>query len=159
MRSPLEVRYRFGPLERRGLIGSLRPGQVLVLGAAVFLTIVVVQALKSGLGLVLAALMLSLGGLGTFVPLHGRTLNEWVPVIGIFLSRKATGRSRYRSAAPEAGTHFAGGDEPVRLPDSIGKVELLAFPFRGVELGVLARSEEHTSELQSHHDIVCRLLL
>src|SRR6266511_2968291 len=124
MRSPLEVRYRFGPLERRGLIGSLRPGQVLVL--------------KSGLGLVLAALMLSLGGLGTFVPLHGRTLNEWVPVIGIFLSRKATGRSRYRSAAPEAGTHFAGGDEPVRLPDSIGKVELLAFPFRGVELGVLA---------------------
>ena len=138
MRSPLEVRYRFGPLERRGWVGSLRPGQVLVLGAAVFLTIVVVQALKSGLGLVLAALMLSLGGLGTFVPLHGRTLNEWVPVIGIFLSRKATGRSRYRSAAPETGTHFAGGDQPVRLPDSIGKVELLAFPFRGVELGVLA---------------------
>jgi hypothetical protein len=138
MRSPLEVRYRFGPLERRGLIGSLRPGQVLVLGTAVFLTIVVVQALKSGLGLVLGAMMLSLGGLDTFVPLHGRTLNEWVPVIGIFLGRKATGRSRFRSAAPEAGTRFAGGDEPVRLPDSIGKVELLAFPFRGVELGVLA---------------------
>src|SRR5437667_5065060 len=26
-------------------------------------------------------------------------------------------------------------------------------------LGVWARSEEHTSELQSHHDLVCRLLL
>src|SRR5437773_6868217 len=26
-------------------------------------------------------------------------------------------------------------------------------------LAYLARSEEHTSELQSHHDIVCRLLL
>src|SRR5471032_3452265 len=25
--------------------------------------------------------------------------------------------------------------------------------------GVIARSEEHTSELQSHHDLVCRLLL
>src|SRR5437773_3977102 len=25
--------------------------------------------------------------------------------------------------------------------------------------GPLARSEEHTSELQSHHDLVCRLLL
>src|SRR5437773_9476444 len=25
--------------------------------------------------------------------------------------------------------------------------------------GSLARSEEHTSELQSHHDLVCRLLL
>src|SRR5918996_1338616 len=107
MRSALEVRYRFGPLERRGLIGSLRPGQLLLLGAAVFLTIIVVQALKSGLGLVLAAMVLSLGGLGTFVPLHGRTLNEWVPVIAIFLSRKATGRNRFRSAAPEAGTRFA----------------------------------------------------
>src|SRR6266540_7414303 len=26
-------------------------------------------------------------------------------------------------------------------------------------LPVMARSEEHTSELQSHHDLVCRLLL
>src|SRR5437773_6670184 len=25
--------------------------------------------------------------------------------------------------------------------------------------GLVARSEEHTSELQSHHDLVCRLLL
>src|SRR5436190_18274977 len=32
----------------------------------------------------------------------------------------------------------------------------LAFPT--VEIG-LARSEEHTSELQSHSDLVCRLLL
>src|SRR6266511_2439808 len=111
MRSPLEIRYRFGPLERRGWVGSLRPGQLLVL---------------------------SLGGLGTFVPLHGRTLNEWLPVVGIFMARRASGRHRYRSGAPEAGTRFAGGDEPVKLPDSIGKVELLSFPFRGVELGVLA---------------------
>ena len=29
----------------------------------------------------------------------------------------------------------------------------LAFYFRSI------RSEEHTSELQSHHDLVCRLLL
>src|SRR5437773_7470650 len=28
-----------------------------------------------------------------------------------------------------------------------------------VERDLIARSEEHTSELQSHHDLVCRLLL
>jgi Putative type VII ESX secretion system translocon, EccE len=138
MRSPLEIRYRFGPLERRGWVGSLRPGQLVVLSAAVFLTILVVQAFRSGFGLGLAVLVLSLGGLGTFVPLHGRTLNEWLPVVGIFMARRASGRHRYRSGAPEAGTRFGGGDEPVKLPDSIGKVELLSFPFRGVELGVLA---------------------
>src|SRR6266498_2253227 len=39
MHSPSEVRYRFGPLERRGLIGSLGPGQLLILAAAVLLAI------------------------------------------------------------------------------------------------------------------------
>ena len=38
--------------------------------------------------------------------------------MAIFLGRKATGRNRYRSAAPEADTRVAGGDEPVGLPDS-----------------------------------------
>src|SRR5437667_9070093 len=32
----------------------------------------------------------------------------------------------------------------------------LAFPLAASDK---ARSEEHTSELQSHHDLVCRLLL
>ena len=31
--------------------------------------------------------------------------------------------------------------------------------FQGVYLEILLRSEEHTSELQSHSDLVCRLLL
>src|SRR5437773_5370654 len=32
-------------------------------------------------------------------------------------------------------------------------------PFSVVETFASVRSEEHTSELQSHHDLVCRLLL
>ena len=144
MRSPLEIRYRFGPLERRGWIGSLRPGQLVILTTAAFFTILLVQAFKNGLGLLGGVLLLSTGALLTFVPLYGRPLNEWVPVIGVFMARKATGRNRFRSRAPEAGTRFAGGDEPVSLPDTIGKVELLAFPFRGVELGVLADRPNHT---------------
>src|SRR5437667_6884674 len=38
-----------------------------------------------------------------------------------------------------------------RLLDRLGR--------DAVSLVVLLRSEEHTSELQSHHDLVCRLLL
>src|SRR5471032_2640143 len=35
-----------------------------------------------------------------------------------------------------------------------------ASPARGLKhFGISYRSEEHTSELQSHHDLVCRLLL
>src|SRR5260221_1973184 len=36
---------------------------------------------------------------------------------------------------------------------------LLADPVRGLEGLLIYRSEEHTSELQSHSDLVCRLLL
>src|SRR4029450_1257215 len=145
MRSPLEIRYRFGPLERRGWVGALRPGQLVILATAVVFTVLLGEGLPNGLGLLGGVLLLSTGALLTFVPLYGRPLNEWVPVIGVFMARKATGRNRFRSRAPEAGTRFAGGDEPVSLPDSIGKVELLAFPFRGVELGVLADRPNHAS--------------
>src|SRR5437667_8580431 len=38
--------------------------------------------------------------------------------------------------------------------------ELASVEFHGeARVDPIARSEEHTSELQSHHDLVCRLLL
>ncbi len=138
MREMYEIRYRFGPLERRGLIGSLRPGQMVVLAVTLFCTIVVVQALRSGLGLAIGAFILMLGGMGTFLPFGGRTLNEWTPVAASFLFRRARGRHRYRSGANQTGTSFSHGEIPVALPEAIGRVELLAIPFRGAELGVLA---------------------
>src|SRR5437667_4503244 len=48
---------------------------------------------------------------------------------------------------------------PEALPADVQRDER---PERGVLPGrgdARARSEEHTSELQSHHDLVCRLLL
>src|SRR6266516_7407145 len=39
------------------------------------------------------------------------------------------------------------------------RARLVAFQWLGWLLGPLARSEEHTSELQSPYDLVCRLLL
>src|SRR6266540_6164137 len=63
------------------------------------------------------------------------------------------------------GEELAGPGTPgSRLGRPIGSVGPIPSR-RGVALhfpghrGDRARSEEHTSELQSHHDIVCRLLL
>jgi hypothetical protein len=137
-------RYRFGPLERRGLIGNLRPGQLVVLGLTVFATVLTVQILRSGLGLAIGSFILVGGSVATFVPFGGRVIHEWIPVVALFGFRRLTGRHRYRSAAAEAGTRFREGDVAVPLPEAIGKVELLAFPFRGVELGVLADRKDGT---------------
>src|SRR5438034_7347136 len=57
------------------------------------------------------------------------------------------------------------GIEPlVRLIEDTPQAELLEQVAQRIRQGttyqqVVARSEEHTSELQSHSDIVCRLLL
>ena len=43
-------RYRFGPLERRGLIGSLRPAQVFVIAASLAGAVVLLRSLSGGAG-------------------------------------------------------------------------------------------------------------
>src|SRR5438132_12819676 len=43
--------------------------------------------------------------------------------------------------------------------DNANLIRKTRFPRQLVPLSVVARSEEHTSELQSHSDLVCRLLL
>src|SRR5437667_5804658 len=40
-----------------------------------------------------------------------------------------------------------------------GRPQRLVPPRRHGRISAARRSEEHTSELQSHHDLVCRLLL
>src|SRR5260221_4646577 len=52
---------------------------------------------------------------------------------------------------PETGERFEG----ILPPAAPGP----AFALRKRAIGVIPRSEEHTSELQSHSDLVCRLLL
>src|SRR5699024_11383112 len=46
--------------------------------------------------------------------------------------------------------------EPVLTPDLLRLVEHVARRWVGMRSDVLRRSEEHTSELQSRFDLVCR---
>src|SRR5215211_6602906 len=96
-------RYRFGPLERRGIIGGLRTGQAVIVAASLVGVVVVLQ-LSSSPGVVFAALSLALAGAAiAFYPLFGRTPEEWVPIVLAWTLRRGRGRTRYRSDAPTAG--------------------------------------------------------
>src|SRR5437773_8614041 len=53
----------------------------------------------------------------------------------------------------------AGGERDQGADRSPHPEAALGDPQRPGAAGLRARSEEHTSELQSHHDLVCRLLL
>src|SRR5437773_8366408 len=56
---------------------------------------------------------------------------------------------------PELGTYFAGPDYERSAKTEAGTIGRR----HGGQIRSQFRSEEHTSELQSHHDLVCRLLL
>jgi hypothetical protein len=133
-------RYRFGPLERRGLVGSLRPLQVFVLAAAMTLSVVLMRLLPTGVG-VLAALALVVASLGfCFWPIAGRSAESWLPIVGRFALRRTRGHHHHFSAAPQAGVRARPDARPqpvVSLPAAAEGLELLAAPLHGETVGVI----------------------
>src|ERR1041385_8163079 len=115
-------RYRFGPLERRGLIGSLRATQVIPMAVSLAAAVVLMRTLPSGAGL-FAALGLVLGVAAfCFWPVSGRSAEEWLPILVAHTRRRALGRHRRTSLAPAAGVRVgeAGRPEPaVDLPEAV----------------------------------------
>ena len=145
-------RYRFGPLERRGLIGSLRATQVIPMAVSLAVAVVLMRTLPGGAG-VFAALGIVLAvAVICFWPLSGRSAEEWLPIAAAHVWRGANGRHKQFSAAPTAGaqTSDSGRPEPaVALPEAAAGLELLPAPFRGETVGVVkdARARTYTAIL------------
>jgi len=142
-------RYRFGPLEQRGIVGGLRSGQAAVVAVSLVGVVVLLQLSSSPL-VVFAALGLAAGGMAVaFYPLYGRTPEQWVPVVWAWTLRRGRGRTHYRSSAPTTG---ATGDPlgdgevelPVSLPAEVGALDLLAAPLRGEPVGVVKDRSANT---------------
>src|SRR5260221_1666066 len=68
---------------------------------------------------------------------------------------RSSGSVALRYVAGEISEHFAYEANPNGAVENIAGVT----GHDGRVLGLMPRSEEHTSELQSHSDLVCRLLL
>ncbi|HEU6445179.1 MAG TPA: SCO6880 family protein [Gaiellaceae bacterium] len=133
-------RYRFGPLERRGLVGSLRPLQAVVLAAGLTIGVVLMRVLPTGAGILSAVglVVLSLGF--CFWPIAGRPAEGWLPIVARFTAARARGRHRRRSTAPQAGMTIEPGGRPrsiASLPAAAEGLEILAVPFRGETVGVI----------------------
>jgi len=72
-------RYRFGPLERRGLVAGWRGGQIGAVAVALVVGVGVLRASASPVGVVVAVAILAIGvGVATW-PIGGRTPEEWAP--------------------------------------------------------------------------------
>ncbi len=72
-------RYRFGPLERRGLVAGWRGGQIAAVAAGLVVAVGVLRARPSVAGAA-AAFMAVAVGVGTATwPIGGRTAEQWAP--------------------------------------------------------------------------------
>lgn len=142
-----KLTYRFGPLERRGLLGAVRGSQATVIALAAVLAIGLLDTTPSAAG-ALGGVMLFAGACtAVLVPVSGRTLDEWLPLAAAHLTRMLTGRRRTLSPRPTVGMRtkiFAGrlGGAPrepdARPPKSLAGVQVIALDYRDRQIGALA---------------------
>jgi hypothetical protein len=133
-------RYRFGPLEQRGVVGPLRVGQVFVVGVAALLALACLYLLQSFVGMALALLIVAAAGAAIYLPFKGRTLEEWGPVALRSALRSKAERRGYRPAAPAGGVRVGPGGDPVfesSLPQELADLQMLEVPYGSERIGFL----------------------
>ena len=145
-------RYRFGPLERRGVIGSFRASQVLLVGGSVGLAVILIRAAATPVGVAAAFGLIAVAAIAAFFPIAGRSAEEWAPVAASAALQRLTGRHRFRSGTPTAGLRARPGsvEEPIpSLPDGLRGLELLSAPLAGESVGVVKdhRAKTYTGVL------------
>src|SRR3954454_21322156 len=117
--APTDIpRYRFGPLERRGIIGSLRKPQAALLGVGLVAGVVALRLAPNGPNVLLASGALALAALVAFLPIQGRSLEEWTPVVARLLWRRVWRRDAYRSPAPGLGALLRVPTDPEQADDA-----------------------------------------
>lgn len=122
-------KYRFGPLERRGVLAGLRPSQLAVLASAGVLALVTLRVMPSGSGLAATLALLAGGAAVALVHVRGVALVEWSSVVAAWWWRGLRGERRFSSGADTAGT-FRPDPQP-DLPATLRHSVILSHPLPG----------------------------
>lgn len=123
-------RYRFGPLERRGLLLGLRGSQLAVFGAAGVLAVLGTRTFSPGIAV---GALLAIGvtaAFAAFVPIGGRGLDEWLPIVASWSVGVVVGSRRFISLHPTAGETALLDPQP-DFPASLRGISILAHVVAG----------------------------
>jgi hypothetical protein len=120
--------FSFGPLERRGIVGGLRPAQAAVVIGACGVAVILVRSVSAGTGLALSLLVIASACLIAFAPVRGRTVEQWAPVLVSWLVRHRQGALDFRSSLPAQGVTSALDGAHLRVGHS------LPVPLAGWEI-------------------------
>jgi Putative type VII ESX secretion system translocon, EccE len=148
--------YRFGPLERRGILGPVRLGQALILGFGGLLAIIVLDQAPTATGALVAIMAFGLTVTIAVTPIGSRTVEEWSPIVVAFAGRKLTGRAGFRSPIPVRGFRIRrrapAALEPA-APTPLGGVRIIETGYRDRTIGVLAEGARRLTTV-----LACRVV-
>jgi hypothetical protein len=139
--TPERLTYRFGPLERRGLLGAVRAGQAACLAVGILLAVVALNESPNVSGALLAILLFGCGIGTAVIPVGSRTAEEWAPVVFAFGFRRLTGRAHTRSSAALRGARARGSEIDDPAPDpprALRGVRIIGAPYRDRVIGTLS---------------------
>ena len=131
-------RYRFGPLERRGVLAGLRVTQLLILGLGGVVIVASVRALPPGPALASVLMIGLLATFAAFVPIGGRALDEWLPVLSDWTLAGLSGKRRFVSRKAQEGLTSLLDPQP-EFPPSLKGLTILshAIPGSDSRIGVV----------------------
>jgi hypothetical protein len=138
--------YRFGPLERRGILGPVRAGQAATIAVGALLAIAILDRAATATGAVLATITFGTLVLVALAPVGRRTAEEWAPVIAAFALRRLLRRSRFRSPLPTRGLFADERAAPRRrtiaeprpeIPRELRGVSIAQVGYRDRSIGVI----------------------
>ena len=128
------LRYRFGPLERRGLIAGWRGGQIAAVAAGLVVGVGVLRVQPSLPGVLAALLVVGLAVAVATWPFAGRTAEEWAPDAVRHVAA-ATAARGHRRAAPFATLRLlsaeVGSGEAAVVHDVVTRRYSCVLPARG----------------------------
>jgi hypothetical protein len=146
-------RYQFGPLERRGVLLGLQGGQLATLGGAGALALLALHAVSGPAGALLAGALVLSAIPAALLPVDGRPLEAWLPLLAGYGLRRLRGRRRFRSHPHLAGhlvTMRADGDvvealPPEERPAHLRELRILEIDAgREAPVGVIKDVRQHT---------------
>lgn len=108
------VRYRFSPLERRGIIAGWRGGQIASVACSLVLAVLFLRARPSPPGLTVAIVAVTAGVTVAFWPIRGRTAEQWFPLVSRWVAQGPVGRLQL-APGPRRG-HVVSVGRPDRGP-------------------------------------------
>ena len=117
-------RYRFGPLERRGLLAGFRGGQAATVGAGLLVAVGALRTLPTAAALAIAVVAIGLSLAAATWPIAGRTGDEWIPDVARHGARVVAGR-KWRAGPERAGPERPGNGGAGRKAAAKGPLSAL----------------------------------